>query len=360
MTDQTTTHWTVSSGPVPDPSPPPLDGDFESAIEDHHIFWGQRTRQGHSITAKTSSSLSPSLDWQLQLSANWLSARDSRPFTLPEFPAHLLPFFCYKDAAVYVSEGSDNPVDLFDRIYKEWYPSRDREVFEKGILRGCGAPFFSSTMRMRFEEQPTPHPPALLESLVRWHTAFVSHLQDLIPRFDFLAESHTYARLLVRPGLTQEQLETLPTGRRRRIEYPPVLRRSFAECFVFVEPGWEDKGVRLVVLSEDMQNKILHGKCEGLRRDLELEEPTRKAVRLEAKKDGRESREEELHEHSEVEDVKVEHMHVWRGNLQDVMRAVLETEGRKRGLREYNPVLDEWLGEGENVGKVYGPSNEAS
>jgi hypothetical protein len=48
------------------------------------------------------------------------------------------------------------------------------------------------------------------------------------------------------------------------------MRRTFAECFIWVEAGWEDKGVRLVVLGEDMLRRISSGEIGGLARDLEL------------------------------------------------------------------------------------------
>jgi hypothetical protein len=196
----------------------------------------------------------------------------------------------------------------------------------------------------------------LLKHTVRWHLALAQQLQNLLPRFEALKMVHV---LLVRPGLTQAQLQALPDVPTRPIEYTPIIRRTFTECFMWVEKGWEDEGVRLVVLSEDMLRKILSGQCEGLTRDVDFEEQARKAAGSEVENEIEQSR-GESGEHIDVEvELSMDHLSIWRGSLEDVMRAVVAgDETRKRGLREFNPQLQEWLGEGEHVGKGLMPNNE--
>jgi hypothetical protein len=67
----------------------------------------------------------------------------------------------------------------------------------------------------------------------------------------------------------------------------------------------------------------------------------------------KERKEGELDDHVGVDaDASMNQVSIWRGSLEDVMRAVLAGyKARKRGLRDYNFVLEEWLGEGVNVGK---------
>lgn len=355
MTSPASVGWALAAQPPsPVPSPPPLAQSFAQAADAHYVFYSSATRRGHRLRVNDSSlpspSSSPTRDWRLSLTANFLSNRDAAPFSLRDLPAHLLPFFAYKDVAVYAPTTDGGCADLgalFDAMYREWYPTRDRTVCDDGVLQGCGAPFFSSTMRVDFEE-PAPQPPALLKHLVHWHIALSRHLHRLLPHFYVLKEG---PRMLVRPGLTQPQLQALP-DLPVRVEYTPIMRRTFAECFVWVEAGWEDKGVRLVVLGEDMLRRILSGECEGLTRDVDLEERAKKAASSGAENE-KERREGELDEHVGVgAEASMDRVSVWRGSLEDVMRVVLAgDEARKRGLRDYNFVLEEWLGEGVNVGK---------
>lgn len=343
--------YSVPPPPTPVPSPPPLNESFASDVDSHYVFHSSETRRGHIIHAKDSSlpslSSSPTRDWRLSLTANFLYGGDRQPFLLRDLPAHLLPFFTYRDAAVYAPGGHADRRPLWDVVYREWFPTRDRTVFNDGLLQGVGAPFFSSTMCVYFEG-PAPQPPALLNQLIRWHVALLRHLHSLLPRFSGLQQG---PRLLVRPGLTQNQLQALPDAM-GHIDYTPIMRRTFAECFVWVEAGWEDKGVWLVVLDEDMLRRISSSKCEGLTRDVELEEQAKKSASLEVE-NKEEQREGVLDEDVGVgAEASMGHVSVWRGSLQDVMRAVVAgDETRKRGLREYNVMLEEWLGEGVDVGK---------
>jgi hypothetical protein len=164
----------------------------------------------------------------------------------------------------------------------------------------------------------------------------------LLPPFHFLKEA---GRILVRLGLTQE-LQAVPKLR-SHIPYTLVLRRTYAEYFLWVESDWEEYGVRLVVLHENMLRRILSGEGKGLTRDHDTEDQSKGAVETsEIPGEG------ELDEHTNL-DLKavMDHISVWKGKLEDVMRAVLEgDEARKLGLREYNFVLDEWLGEDISVG----------
>lgn len=331
---------------------------FEEKVEPHFYFYGAATRLGHRLFANDSSLPSPSYlhprDWRLSLHANFLHNRDRDAFSLRDLPAHLLPFFAYKDVAIYMpSNGTDSTVELFNAMYREWYPTRDRTVFDNGLFRGCGAPFFSLTMRVQFDNS-TPQLPAPLEQLVRWHVALSRQLHHLLLRFDSLEEA---ARLLARPPLTRPQLQNLPHFL-VPVEYTPFIQPTFTECFLWLERAWKDKGVRLVVLSEGMLHKISSGEWEGLTRDVELEEQAKKAASLWAENEI-ERREGEMNEHVGVDDeALMDHVSVWRGSLEVVMRVVVAgDEARKRGLREFNFMLDEWLGEGVNVGKNAEPQN---
>lgn len=340
--------FTVDQRPSPVPSPPPVDDAFSHASEIHYYFHGTETRMKHRLHADTSL---PASAWQLRMTASFLANnRDSAPFALSEFPARLLPFFTYRDVAIYALEGCDGTFELFDTIYREWYPTRDRTVFNDGVLGGCGAPWFGSTIRVNFEK-PTPQLSTLLNHLVHWHFALLRHLNSLLPHFCAL---NKVTHLLVRPGLTQQQLQTLPKGRVRpqHVEYSPVMRRTFSECFVCVEEGWLANGVKLVVLHEEMLCRILSNRCEGLTRDMELEEQIKEFTGHYA--------DDEKEQAKGVMDggmgvsfkALTDHFSIWTGSLVNVMRAVVAgDETRKRGLREYNEMLDEWLGEGVNVGK---------
>lgn len=341
--------YSAPAPPTPVPSPPPFDAAFERDIEKHYHFHGSETRIGHTLYVDSSPSSSPTADWRLSLRAIFLSNGGHGPYSLGNFPAHLVPFFAYRDVAVYIPEisipdGRENPFALFDTIYREWYPTRDRTVFNNGIWGGCGSPFFSSTIRLDIAE-PIPQPPALLELLVRWHTSLVYHLRSLFPRFRAL---DTVRRVLARPELTLAQLvQALSDAgdhyspRTSRRDYTPIMQRTFAECFLWVEKEWEDKGVRLVVLNEDMLRRISSNKCEGLTRDVDLEEQLKQAASVEV----------EISEEQRG-GVLDEHVSVWRGGLIDVMRAVVAgDDNRKGGLRDFNIMLEEWLGEGVNVGK---------
>ncbi|KAF2876957.1 hypothetical protein BDV95DRAFT_601370 [Massariosphaeria phaeospora] len=334
--------------PSPVPSPPPLAPSFEVAVDDHHIFHGPATRLGHRLCVNDSSA--PTRDWRLRLRANFLSDRDRAAYSSQEIPVHLLPFFAYKDVALYVpptDSGRPSLVTLFDAMYQEWYPTRDRTVFDNGLFSGCGAPFFSATVRVDFDG-PAPQPSALLKHFVDWHIALSRRLYRVLPRFDGFPEGGP--RMLVRPGLTQPQLQALP-ARLAHIEYTPIMRRTFTECFVWANGGWEDEGVRLVVLGEDMLRRILSSESEGLTRDVDLERQAKEAESPEAETG--QGPKEDLDDHIGVDvEASIGRISVWIGSIEHVMRAVLAgDETRKRGLREYNPVLDEWLGEGVNVGK---------
>ncbi|KAF2638447.1 hypothetical protein P280DRAFT_471535 [Massarina eburnea CBS 473.64] len=349
MSYQTPKDCTIHEPPTPIPSPPPLIDSFARATDNHYVFTGAETRLGHHLFAHDSSNPGPApRDWKLRLQANFLPTNGGGGlFSLRNFPEDLVPFFAYKDVAIYMPT-ADSVIDFFDAVYREWYPTRDRTVFDNGLMACCGAPFFSSTMRVVFED-PGPQPPGLLNHLVDWHVALSQHLHRLIPRFHHLKIA---ARMLISPGLTQPQLDALPVSR-VRVEYKPIIRRTFSECFLWVEKGWIDKGVRLVVLSKDMSNKILSGECEGLTRDMDLEERAIYAAGSGARNE-EEEKKVELEDHVNVNDAETTmgHVSVWRGSLEHVMRAVVAgEETRKRGLREYNFVLGEWLGEGVNVGK---------
>lgn len=264
----------------------------------------------------------------------------------------MVPFFSYKDAAIYIpSIGSVNTSLLYNTIYQEWYPTRDRTVFNKGLFHGGGAPFFSSTVGVEFmDSEPRLQPPAVLRHLVYWHVALSRRLHFQLPHFYALKEG---LQALVRTGFTESQEQTLPR-RFIPVEYTPIIRRTFTECFIWVGTGWEDKGVRLVVLGKDMSQRLLAGECDGLQRDLELEE---KAKKLEPPNSGVDNEKEWMEGEQEERKIvyveaSMDHVTVWRVSLQNVMRAVLAgEETRKRGLREYNSVLEEWLGEGVLVGK---------
>lgn len=324
----------VARPPSPVPSPPPLSQSFETALNTHFFFYSSATATGNILSAKESSLPG---DWRLSLKATFIS---NHVFSLRDFPAHLLPFFAYKDVALYVP-GRYNASELFDAIYREWYPTRDRTVFDDGVFRGCGGPFFSFTMRVEFKDS-TPQPPDLLKHLVRWHVALSRHLNHLLPRFETLAEG---ARNLVRPGLTDRQLQgmrALPV----RTEYTPVIRRTFTECFMWVDRGWETEGVRLVVLSEDLQRRILSGACQGLARDLDMEEKIRGTARL-GPDNGKERGEGEMNEQLGVDaEVSMDHVSVWKASLEDAMKAVVAgDEARRKGHGDLDRVL-EWVGDG--------------
>jgi hypothetical protein len=212
MTSAVNGGWaSTAQPPSPIPSPPPFVPSFVHVIDAHYVFHSSETRRGHRLGAGNSSPLkssSPTRDWRLSLTANFLSNGDGASLPLRDLPAHLLPFFAYRDVAIYVPTTNEGRVDLgalFDAIYREWYPTRDRTVFDSGMLQGCGAPFFSSTVRVDFEEA-APQPPVLLQSLVRWHVALSRHLHSLLPAFQSLQQG---PRMLVRPGLTQPQVQAL-------------------------------------------------------------------------------------------------------------------------------------------------------
>ncbi|CAO2649272.1 Nn.00g066570.m01.CDS01 [Neocucurbitaria sp. VM-36] len=346
--------WTVApQPPSPVPSPPPLATPFLQAVDAHYYFYSSATRRPHRLRANDSSlpsaSSSPTRDWRLSFQASFLCNR-AASYSLRDLPAELLPFFAYKDVAVYVPTTDEECADLntlFNAMYREWYPTRDRTIFDDGMFSSCGAPFFASTMRVDFEGL-APQTPYVLKQLVRWHVAMSHHLYCSIPRFDALAQG---AMLLVRPGMTQTQLQAFP-WRPVLFEYTPNIQPTFTECYIWVERGWEDKGVRLVVLSEDMLHRILSCECEGLTRDVDLEERAQKITSIVADTQ-QEQREGEEDEHGDIDaEASMDHVSVWRGSLETVMRVVVAGDkGRKRGLRDFNPVLEEWLGEGVNVGK---------
>lgn len=327
--------------PSPVPSPPPLDNTFLSDLDVHHIFFGYSTRLGHHIDACSATSFR---DWGLILQGRFLQRPDRRFFSTRDLPPHLLPFFAYKDAAIYEpsSGGCGNGGYFFRRIYQEWYPTRDRNVFNHGVKGICGAPFFSSTARVDFK-YPALQPEVRMGLVVCWHVALSRRLQKLLPRFRFFDQ---IGKTMVRPGLTEEELQAVLGSPRAHIEYSPVMRRTFSQCFLWVEQDWEEHGVRLAVLDEDMLRRVSSLEGKGMTRDIEMEEQVKKAVEtLDIWEEG------DLDEHANV-DLKAvfDQLGVWRGELEDVMRAVVGGDGeRKPGLRDFNAVLEEWVGDGVYV-----------
>lgn len=343
-----------------DPSPPPLDETFGADLESHYYFHSNGTHLRHQLCANYCNfgpaPTSPVHNWRLSIQAIVLLDGDGRRNLIQEFPPHLLPFFSYKDVVVYVTGKGADLFSLFDAMYREWYPTRDRNVFNNGMLRDCG-PFFSSTIRVNCEGPgPAPQPPLFMNHLIKWHVAFSNHLCNLLPQFCALQRP---TRLLARPELTQAQMQTVPNIRvdpvqtryQARYDYIPMVRRTFAECFVCVESGWENNGVMLVILNKDMLDRITTSKCEGLKRDINMEAQMQNAANLEM--DCGEESNERMPEYmtAGIEAV-MDHISVWRGRVEDIMRAiVVGDESRKRGLREFNEELGEWLGEGVYVGK---------
>lgn len=322
---------------------------FVTAVFNHEVFHSAATSLGHTLYAKDSSS--PARDWRFRTTRNYHPNRNNPPLFLRDFPARLLPLFAYKDVAVYVPSIETRPslMSFFSTVYREWYPTRDRTVFDEGMLKDGGGAFFSATTRVEFDEGPVLQPPALLSLLVHWHVALSRHLHSLIPQFEAFREGG--ARALVRPGLPQEKLQEIPRAR-IFLEYTPIMRPTFAECFIWIEREWEDNGVILVALGGGVLDRVSSGEWEGLTRDLDFEEQAKKVVNSKA------DREEEPREEGQDEQVSIDaevsmgHVSIWRGNVQDVMRVVLAGDDtRQKGLREFNGVLGEWLGEGVNVGK---------
>lgn len=334
----------VSSPPSPVPSPPLYAAAFEGVAERHYRFFRPAICLGHDLHVND---FSDPRNWRLRINAIALPGNGAQ-FSLRHFPTHMLPFFAYKDAAIYTPEngGSVSSSSLFNTIYREWYPTRDRSVFDDGIFDRSGAPFFAVKMRINCEEpvlqQPIPQLPVLLKHLIRWHIALSHHIQHILPQFTSLDE---VTRELVRPGLSLAQ-----SHHRTPVDYMPILRSTFTECFIWVDAGLEDSNVILVVLGEDMLRRILLEESEELTRDVDMEKQVKDKAALEAED---ERRDRKLDEHGGFDDdASVEHVSIWRGSMVDVMRAALAgDEKRRRGLREYNPVLHEWLGEGVNVGK---------
>lgn len=325
----------------PDPSPPPFDQSFGAHLDSHYTFYGYTTRQGYCLHA---SSLCSPLIWRLGLRANFLSGPDLNLFSTQNLPPHLLPFFAYKDTVVYVPPGCgpSNSFKLFDSIYREWYPTRDRTVFHNGVYKGCGAAFFSSTIRVEFES-PTPSLVSQLGLVIRWHVALSRCLHELLPQFRYLQEAGT---TLVRAGLTQEERQSVPDTRAHAI-YTPFLRHTITECFLWLGKDWEQSGMSLVVLGEDMLRGIVSGEYKGLEREIDVEEQLKKVTKtMKSKGEGDfgDNVDEEL-------EAAMNHVSVWKDKLQDVMRAVVGgDETRKIGKRDYSFMLEEWLGQGVNVG----------
>jgi hypothetical protein len=330
--------------------PPTLPPDFEEAVDSHYTYHSAATRIPHRIDASLSPSTSAAAlapeAWRISLSAKFL-AREHSTFSLDDFPARFVPFFAYKDVAVYVSNSSvANLGGLWDRMYREWYPSRDKTVFDNGILRGCGSPFACATMRIDLGNagsasddagDPTAATGSLLTSLVHWHLALLERIEALCPQFEALHEGG--ARTLVCPGLSPQQQDRYTTP--KRVGYKPIIRSSFGECFLWVNDVWEEEGVRLVVRSEDMLPGMNSGEPDGLRRDVELEGkvrmvtgPARERVQAGEERDSR----------REVR-VVPDNVVVLKGSLESAMRMVLaRDEARNLATTEWNPVLEEWLG----------------
>ncbi|KAF2007426.1 hypothetical protein P154DRAFT_517158 [Amniculicola lignicola CBS 123094] len=260
--------------PAEPPPPPVFTPSFESVVENHHLFYGCATRTPHSLRVKNSSS-SSTHDWKLSLSALYFDhSGGGGPFLLQDLPARLIPFFSYKDTTVYITHQIRvNVFDLLDAMYQEWYPTRDRTVFNNGLLRDCGAPYFGLTVKVQFEDDNPKHP-AVLSDLTQWHLNLSRHVQHLAPQFNFFVEGG--ARMLTRPGVQAPSLRPV------RVEYTPLIRSTFAECFIWMDGKSEDKVAKLIVLSKDMQDKISSAECKGLWQDVDLEEQVKRATDSEA------------------------------------------------------------------------------
>ena len=103
------------------------------------------------------------------------------------------------------------------------------------------------------------------------------------------------------------------------MDYEPRMSRTFEECFLFVE-DWKDGNVKLVVLGDEIVEKM------GLKQ--------RQGLRMETQ--GTSS---------------VQGVSIWKGNLETVMQAVVAWDPeRKRRRREWNSIFEEWLGDGVNIG----------
>lgn len=98
-------------------------------------------------------------------------------------------------------------------------------------------------------------------------------------------------------------------------------------------------------MHEDMLRRVSRNGCKGLTRDVELEAQVKEAINSDGYN-------EEESDKAYLEDADgdtrafIDHISVWRGSLEDVMRAVVaEDTTRKRSRREFNPAIQEWLGE---------------
>nr|AHG26156.1 ferrous iron transporter [Shiraia sp. slf14] len=326
---------------APPASLPPLDEVFGGSLDYHYAFYGYTTRKGHRLNASLST---PPPDWGLRLHAHFLRGPDLALFSTKDLPPHLVPFFAFKDTVVYGSSSGmlAYPFSLFETIYREWYPTRDRSVFKYGLYHSPGAAFFSSTVRVDFDA-PIPQPQVQLGLLICYHYALSRRLHEILPSFPYLVEG---GKMLVRADLSPDELRAVPKIR-AHVPYTPVMRRTLSECFLFIDGKWEEHGVRLVVLSEDMLRRMLSEDGYAMTRDFDIEEEVKK-VAEEAMLNGQKG----LDEHDDI-DVKAQmnHVSIWKGKLVDAMRAVVGgDEARKPGRLDYNWELQEWLGEGVPVG----------
>ena len=124
--------WVIEPpGPPPCPSPPILPEAFESALDRHHTYY--------CVATNVVGAAQRDLDRRILFKATFLSGR-AGGITLRTLPPELLQFFCYKDAAIYTREAIS--WYLFEAVYSEWYPTRDRSVFNDGLFTGPGAAFF--------------------------------------------------------------------------------------------------------------------------------------------------------------------------------------------------------------------------
>lgn len=277
------------------------------------------------------------------LKGHFLTGSNQSPFQPRNLLPNLAPFFAYKDTTIYMPASNfwtRSSIEFFDTIYREWYPTRDKTHFNHGIYGSIGGSFFSSTIIVHFDSDP-PQTPCQLAMLIYRHTALLHRIEEIIPHFHYLKEGGAG---LAQSRLTEHELEELPTTWGKPTRYDPVLQSTFKECLLYIDGDWSEDGVCLVVLKDTALRKL---DCEKLARDHDLEGQTKKAMHELG------FREEEGFD----EDAKigfkmiVEHVTIWRGSLIEVMRAVVaQDETRKLGRRDFNWELDEWLGEGINVG----------
>ena len=197
--------------------------------------------------------------------------------------------FCWKDCAIYGNAGmtGQHHFRLFDQVYEEWFPHRDREKeFNDGT-------FFAKFMRLT---------PAVekVEEILGFHRTLCQKLQS---EEDEILDRQPFPPYVLKPD-----------GVRR--EWAFRLRVTFLSVFVVANADWEEHGVLLVCDSE---------KC--------VEE-------LEVRESGEDVTSYKVDDGSDLGDARI-----FRCPLKRAMKIVVSQDAeRAKKRKEYNEMFDRVYG----------------